>query len=46
MLSEAASHAETELLCDDVGEMLAQLERENEIERLLAELKSRRSAAN
>ena len=45
MHSEAASHAETELLSDDVGEKLAKLEREDDIERMLAELKSRRSVS-
>ena len=46
MLNEAASQAETELLSDDVGDKLAQLEREDEIERMLVELKTRRSVAN
>jgi phage shock protein A len=46
MASEAASQAETELLTDDVGDQLTRLEREDEIERMLAELKSRRSVAN
>ena len=46
MLNEAASQAETELLSDDAGDKLAQLEREDEIERMLAELKTRRSVAN
>ena len=46
MLTEAASQAETELLSDDAGDKLAQLEREDEIERMLAELKTRRSVAN
>jgi len=45
MHSEAASHAETELLSDDVGGKLAKLEREDDIERMLAELKSRRSVS-
>jgi len=45
MHSEAASHAETELLSDDVGEKLAKLEHEDDIERMLAELKSRRSVS-
>lgn len=46
MLSEAASQAETELLSDDLGDQLARLDREDEIEKMLAELKSRRGAAN
>ena len=37
MHSEAASHAETELLSDDVGEKLAKLEHEDDIERMLVE---------
>jgi hypothetical protein len=43
MHSEAASHAETELLSDDAEEKLAKLEREDDIERMLVELKARRS---
>lgn len=46
MQTEAASQAETDLLTDDVGDQLARLDREDEIERMLAELKSRRSVAN
>ena len=46
MLSEAASQAETELLFDDLCDQLARLDREDEIEKMLAELKSRRGAAN
>ena len=41
--SESASQAETELLSDDIGDRLAKLDREDEIERMLAEIKSRRS---
>jgi phage shock protein A len=46
MLSEAASQAETEFLSDEVGDQLARLDREDEIEKMLAEIKSRRSGAN
>ena len=43
MHSEAASQAETELLADDLGDKLAKMEREDEIDRMLAEMKSRRA---
>ena len=46
MHSEAVSQAETELLVDDVGDRLAKLEREDEIDRMLAEMKTRRGMAN
>jgi phage shock protein A len=46
MLSEAASQAETELLSDDLGDRLARLDREEEIDKMLAAIKSRRSVAN
>ena len=46
MQTEAASQAETDLLSDDVGDQLARLDRKDEIERMLAESKSRRSVAN
>jgi phage shock protein A len=45
MHSEAVSQAETELLADDVGDKLVKLEREDEIERMLAEMKTRRGVA-
>lgn len=44
--SEAASQAETELLADDVGDRLAKLEQEDEIDRMLAEIKTRRGLSN
>jgi phage shock protein A len=40
--SEAVSQAEAELLADDVGDRLAKLERDDEIDRMLAEMKARR----
>jgi phage shock protein A len=46
MHSEAVSQAETELLADDVGDRLAKLEQEDEIDRMLAEIKTRRGVAN
>jgi phage shock protein A len=46
MHSEAVSQAETELLTDDVGDRLAKLEQEDEIDRMLAEMKTRRGVAN
>jgi phage shock protein A len=46
MHSEAASQAETELLADDLGDKLAKLEREDEIDRMLAEMKTRRGLTN
>jgi phage shock protein A len=46
MHSEATSQAETELLADDLGDKLATLEREDEIDRMLAEIKTRRGLAN
>jgi phage shock protein A len=41
--TEAAASAEMELLNDDVAEKLNRLDRDAEVERLLAEIKSRRS---
>jgi len=43
--SEALSHAKTELVADDVEGRLEALEKEDKIEQLLAELKSKRGAA-
>ena len=40
--TEAVATAEVELLTDDVGEKLIRLDRDNEVERLLNDLKSRR----
>jgi phage shock protein A len=40
--TESVATAEVELLTDDTGEKLARLDRDNEVERLLADLKSRR----
>src|SRR6266849_7893008 len=40
--SEAVATAEVELLSDDVGERLTRLDRDAEVDRLLAELKARR----
>ncbi|MGC0775551.1 MAG: PspA/IM30 family protein [Candidatus Acidiferrum sp.] len=40
--SEAVATAEVELLTDDVGEKLTRLDRDNEVERLLNDLKTRR----
>ena len=40
--SEAVATAEVELITDDVGERLHRMERDTEIERLLADLKARR----
>lgn len=37
---------EAELLSDDIGDQLARLDHEDEIEKMLAEIKSRRGAAN
>ena len=42
-LSEAVATAEVELLGDDVGDKLTRLDRDAEVERLLTELKARRS---
>jgi len=41
--TEAIATAEVELLSDDVGDRLSRLDRDAEVERLLAELKGRRS---
>lgn len=40
--TESVATAEVELLTDDTGEKLARLDRDNEVERLLSDLKSRR----
>jgi phage shock protein A len=40
--TEAVATAEVELLADDVGEKLTRLDRDNEVERLLNDLKTRR----
>src|SRR6202163_3332497 len=40
--SEAVASAEVELVTDDVGERLHRMERDTEIDRLLADLKARR----
>jgi phage shock protein A len=40
--TEAVATAEVELLTDDVGDRLTRLERDTEVDRLLAELKTRR----
>ncbi len=40
--TEAVATAEVELLTDDVGEKLTRLDRDNEVERLLNDLKNRR----
>jgi phage shock protein A len=42
-LTEAVATAEVDLLTDDVGDRLTRLDRDNEVERLLADLKSRRA---
>lgn len=41
--TEAVAAAQVELLTDDVGEKLTRLDRDNEVERLLSDLKSRRA---
>ena len=43
MLSEAGGHALAELATDDIGDRLAALERDDEVEKLLTELKSKRA---
>jgi phage shock protein A len=40
--SESVATAEVELLTDDVGDKLNRLDRDAEVDRLLAELKARR----
>jgi phage shock protein A len=40
--NEAVASAEVEMITDDMGERLVRLERDTEVERLLAELKNRR----
>ncbi len=42
--SESAAQAKSELLADDVDDKFAAMEKEGEIDRLLAEIKSRRKA--
>jgi phage shock protein A len=44
MRNEAVSHAKSAMMADDVDHRFAELEREDEVERLLVELKSRRAA--
>ncbi len=44
--AEAVSQAQAEMVADDVGDQFARLEKQDEIERLLAELKARRGLAN
>ncbi len=44
--AEAVSQAQAEMIADDVGDQFARLEKQDEIERLLAELKARRGLAN
>ena len=46
MHAEAVSEAEAELAGDDVAEQLTRLERQDEIERMLADLKARRGMTN
>jgi phage shock protein A len=41
-LTEAVATADVELLTDDTGDRLARLDRDNEVERLLTDLKARR----
>jgi phage shock protein A len=41
-LTEAVATAEVELITDDMGEKLVRLDRDNEVERLLNDLKTRR----
>jgi phage shock protein A len=41
-ITEAVAAADVELLTDDTGDRLARLDRDNEVERLLSDLKSRR----
>src|SRR6202047_530508 len=41
-LTEAVATAEVELITDEMGEKLIRLDRDNEVERLLSDLKSRR----
>jgi len=40
--TESVATAEVELLTDDVGEKLTRLDRDTEVDRLLADLKTRR----
>ena len=44
--AEAVTAAERELMADDVHDQLSRLEKNDEVERLLAEIKTRRGAAN
>ena len=44
--TEAASEAERDLTADNLGDQLARLEKEDEIEKTLAEMKARRGAPN
>ena len=40
--AEAVSHAKLEMVSDNIDDRFAQLEKEDEIDKLLAEIKSRR----
>ena len=42
--TEAATQAKSELLADDVDDQFAAMEKQDEIERLLNEIKSKRKA--
>jgi phage shock protein A len=41
--AEAVSHAKTEMISDDLDDRLAALEKQDEIEKLLKEIKARRA---
>ena len=41
--TESVATAEVELLADDVGDRLTRIDRDTELDRLLADLKARRS---
>jgi len=43
LMSEAGGQALAELATDDIGDRLAALERDDEVEKLLNELKSKRA---
>ena len=45
MHTEAVSQVKSEMVADNLDDKFARLEKEDEIDRLLAELKSRRSAS-
>jgi phage shock protein A len=44
--AEAATHAEAELAGEDIERKFAAIERQDEIERMLSEIKQRRGVAN